>query len=42
VRGARAPAWLQSLGLPARLVRVDGRVVLTDGWPGAEEQRWAA
>jgi thiamine biosynthesis lipoprotein len=42
VRGARAPAWLQSLRLPARLVRADGHVVLTDGWPGAEEQRWAA
>ncbi len=42
VRGASAPAWLQSLRLPARLVRVDGRVVHTDGWPGTEEQPWAA
>jgi FAD:protein FMN transferase len=42
VRGAAAPAWLQSLRLPARLVRVDGSVVLTDGWPGAEEHAWAA
>jgi thiamine biosynthesis lipoprotein len=42
VRGAAAPAWLQSLGLPARLVRADGRVVLTDGWPLAEEHAWAA
>ena len=42
VRGDRAPAWLQSLGLPARLVRPDGRVVVTEGWPGAEEHAWAA
>jgi thiamine biosynthesis lipoprotein len=42
VRGERAPAWLQSMALPARLVRADGRVVRTDGWPGAEEQPWAA
>jgi thiamine biosynthesis lipoprotein len=42
VRGERATAWLQSLQLPARLVRVDGRVVLTDGWPGAEHHALAA
>jgi thiamine biosynthesis lipoprotein len=42
VRGAVAPAWLQSLRLPARLVRADGHVVRTDGWPGEEEQPWAA
>jgi thiamine biosynthesis lipoprotein len=42
VRGESAAAWLQSLRLPARLVRVDGRVVLTDGWPGAEYHAWAA
>jgi thiamine biosynthesis lipoprotein len=42
VRGARAPAWLQSLRLPARLVRADGHVVLTDGWPGEEKHPWAA
>ncbi|MCW2974795.1 MAG: thiamine biosynthesis protein [Actinomycetia bacterium] len=42
VRGTAAPMWLQSLHLPARLVRTDGSVVLTDGWPGAEEQPWAA
>ena len=42
VRGERAPAWLQSMRLPARLVRTDGRVVLTDGWPGAECDAWAA
>jgi thiamine biosynthesis lipoprotein len=42
IRGDSAPAWLQSLGLPARLVRPDGRVVLTDGWPDAEGHAWAA
>lgn len=42
VRGTLAPEWLQSLGLPARLVRPDGSVVLTGGWPGAEEHAWAA
>ncbi len=33
IRGAEAPAWLESLGLPARLVAADGRVRLTAGWP---------
>jgi thiamine biosynthesis lipoprotein len=33
VRGADAPAWLESLGLAARLVRPDGAVVRTGGWP---------
>jgi len=42
VRGADALAWLQSLGLAARLVRADGRVVLTGDWPGADELVWAA
>lgn len=37
VRGERAPAWLDELGLPARLVRLDGRVVSRGGWP--EESR---
>jgi thiamine biosynthesis lipoprotein len=36
VRGERSPAWLQSLGLPARLVRPDGSVVRVGGWPTAE------
>jgi thiamine biosynthesis lipoprotein len=36
VRGARSPAWLQSLGLPARLVRPDGSVVRVGGWPARE------
>ncbi len=42
VRGAFAPAWLEGVGLPARLVRPDGRVVRTGGWPGAEDAAWAA
>lgn len=33
VRGERAPAWLGSLGLTARLVRPDGTAVLVGGWP---------
>ena len=33
VRGERAVAWLASSGLPARLVRIDGTVVTTAGWP---------
>jgi FAD:protein FMN transferase len=33
VRGAAAPGWLQAAGLPARLVRPDGSVVTTAGWP---------
>lgn len=33
IRGADAPAWLSELGLPARLVRQDGSVVTTVGWP---------
>ena len=37
VLGEEAPAWLQRLGLPARLVRVDGGVVLTGAWPGEAE-----
>jgi thiamine biosynthesis lipoprotein len=31
--GARAPGWLRSLGLPARLVSVEGRVVKVGRWP---------
>jgi FAD:protein FMN transferase len=34
VLGPRAPGWLSGLGLPARLVDPDGRVVTTAGWPG--------
>ncbi len=33
VRGERAPAWLESLGLPSRLVSVEGRVRHVAGWP---------
>jgi FAD:protein FMN transferase len=33
VRGVAAPAWLDSLGLPARLVGIDGNVRTVGGWP---------
>jgi thiamine biosynthesis lipoprotein len=33
ILGARAVEWLEGLGLPARLVRLDGAVVSTSGWP---------
>jgi FAD:protein FMN transferase len=33
VRGAAALAWLEGLALPARLVREDGSVEVTAGWP---------
>ena len=33
VRGPAAVAWLGELGLPARLVRENGSVHLTGGWP---------
>ncbi len=36
VRGERAPTWLARRRLPARLVRPDGSVVTTAGWPEAE------
>jgi thiamine biosynthesis lipoprotein len=36
VRGARAVPWLGELGLPARLVADDGRVVTIGGWPSDE------
>ncbi|GAC1656937.1 MAG: FAD:protein FMN transferase [Candidatus Dormibacteraceae bacterium] len=35
VKGAPAAAWLATLGLPARLVAVDGQVWLAAGWPVA-------
>jgi thiamine biosynthesis lipoprotein len=35
VRGASAPQWLESLGLPARLVAPDGCVVTVGAWPVA-------
>jgi len=33
IRGSRAPGWLARLGLPARLVAVDGSVTTIAGWP---------
>jgi thiamine biosynthesis lipoprotein ApbE len=36
VMGEPAPDWLNDLGLPARLVRTDGDVLLLNGWPDAE------
>ena len=34
VRGEEAVGWLDSLGLPSRLVRADGAVLHLAGWPG--------
>jgi thiamine biosynthesis lipoprotein len=36
IRDDSAPAWLERLGLPARLVRTDGAVRLVSGWPAQE------
>jgi thiamine biosynthesis lipoprotein len=36
IRGQAAAGWLDSAGLPARLVRPDGTVVTTAGWPAAD------
>ncbi|MDH6577748.1 FAD:protein FMN transferase [Kitasatospora sp. MAP5-34] len=33
VLGEKAPGWLGSAGLPARLVRTDGSVLTLGGWP---------
>ena len=33
IRGPAAPDWLHDIGLPARLVRYDGSVETTAGWP---------
>jgi thiamine biosynthesis lipoprotein len=33
VRGERAPAWLERLGLPTRLVAHDGTVLRIGAWP---------
>ena len=38
VLGERAVAWLEGHGLPARLVRLDGSVVYTEGWPIPESR----
>lgn len=37
IRGEPALAWLQSLGLPARLVHIDGSVRHVAGWPADGE-----
>jgi thiamine biosynthesis lipoprotein len=36
VLGEAASPWLDGLGLPARLARLDGRVVSVGGWPAEE------
>ena len=36
VLGERAVDWLEGLGLPARLVHLDGTVTQTSGWPAPE------
>jgi thiamine biosynthesis lipoprotein ApbE len=36
IRGERARDWLSRLGLPARLVTVDGEVVCVGGWPSPQ------
>lgn len=41
VLGERAVAWLEEIGLPSRLVSVDGRLVRLGGWP-ADDRRAAA
>lgn len=33
IRGHRAPAWISSLGVPARLVGADGHERTIGGWP---------
>jgi len=37
IRGEAAPGWLTDAGLAARLVRPDGTVVVTAGWPAGDE-----
>jgi thiamine biosynthesis lipoprotein len=37
VRGDAAPAWLESVGMPARLVAADGSVLRIGAWPEARE-----
>ena len=36
IRGADAPTWLIGLGLPSRLVHVDGTARTVAGWPAAD------
>jgi thiamine biosynthesis lipoprotein ApbE len=42
VRSQAAPAWLQELGLPARLAGWDGSVVHVGGWPSETEESAAS
>jgi thiamine biosynthesis lipoprotein len=42
IRDAAALPWLHDIGLPARLVRQDGSVATTAGWPGDEGPTEAA
>lgn len=42
VLGDDAPRWLLERGLPARLVRPDGRVTVTGAWPSQEDLACAA
>jgi thiamine biosynthesis lipoprotein len=37
IRGESAGGWLSESGLPARLVRPDGTVEITGGWPADDE-----
>jgi thiamine biosynthesis lipoprotein len=37
IRGGDAPDWLDGLGLAARLVSVDGRILRVGGWPQSGE-----
>jgi thiamine biosynthesis lipoprotein ApbE len=41
LQGAQALRWLRGLGLPARLVALDGRVVKVGAWPVSGEHRAA-
>ena len=42
IRGIRAPEWLESLGLPSRLVTVQGAVCHLAGWPSDGDDLTAA
>jgi thiamine biosynthesis lipoprotein len=42
IRGPAAPGWLRESGLPARLVRLDGTVETTAGWPPDDDPGAAA
>ncbi|HEX4830685.1 MAG TPA: FAD:protein FMN transferase [Trebonia sp.] len=36
IRGIHAPGWLAGLGLPSRLVGIDGSVEVVAGWPAGD------